>query len=65
MFRGAWEIANEFGDTGIQRVRTILIYCVGYLRSIVSIRVSGFLHWLRGDLDEWLDDLDAEINKRG
>lgn len=65
MFRNAWKTADEFGDTGLRRVRTILIYCGGYCEAIVGIRVLRFLHWLKGDLDEWMENLDTEINERG
>jgi len=65
MFKNAWKIADEFGDTGLRRLRTSLIYCKGYCEAIVSIRVLRFLHWLKGDLDKWMKNLDTEINKRG
>ncbi len=64
MFTNALKTANELGDTGLCRVRTILIYCGGYCGAVVGIRILCFLHWLKGDLNEWMENLATEINKR-
>lgn len=61
MLREAWKTADEFGDTGLYRIRTMLIYCIGYL----SARTKVCFHWLKGDLDIWFENLYTEINKRG
>ncbi len=65
MFRDALKTANKLGDTGLCRVRTILIYCGCYWGTIVVLRILNFCHWLKGDLDEWIKSLGTEINKRG
>ncbi len=64
MFRGARKIADEWGDTGWYRIRTITLYCCGYYCGVAGIRILEFFHWLKGDLNGGMENLDEEINKR-
>lgn len=65
MLKEAREIADKYGDTGVYRIRTALIYYGGCCVGTVWAHVFTFLHWLKGDLDDRLENLNTEINKRG
>jgi len=55
---------DECGAVGIWRVLLFLRFCtIAYIAYLIGY-TKFYFHWLKGDVDEWLNNFEAEDNKR-